>query len=103
MMVLIWNLLKSRQHDEEWNPACSGGRRSAFAHRQYPQVRVFAAGWSDHDRCLCCLNNLLVADVLRCGCSVAPTAEDHSLKTKQVEATAEQISRARKGNLGHRI
>ena len=55
-MEPIWKLLRSRQNDEEWNPLLRGSLRSAFANRQYPQLRVKAAGWSLHDRCLFCLN-----------------------------------------------
>ena len=55
-MEPIWQLLKSRQNDENWNPLLRGSLRSALANRQYPQCRVKAAGWSSHDRCLFCLN-----------------------------------------------
>ena len=103
MMVPIWDLLKSRQNDGEWNPACRGGLRSAFSGRQYPQVRVFAAGWSEHNRGLCCLNDLAVAEALNCGCSIAPASREQNLEAKQVVATAKQIAEAPIGNLNHSI
>ena len=59
LMDPIWQLLRSRQNDEDWNPTLRGGLRSVLANRQYPQVRVMAAGWSHHDRCLLCLHNIL--------------------------------------------
>ena len=37
LMAALWNLLKSKQNDEEWNPACRGGLRSAVSGRQYPR------------------------------------------------------------------
>lgn len=58
-MEPIWQLLNSRQNDDEWNPMLRGSFRSALANRQYPQCRVKAAGWSMHDRCFFCLNSLI--------------------------------------------
>ena len=33
-MEPVWELLRSRQNDEEWNPLLRGSLRSAFANRQ---------------------------------------------------------------------
>ena len=52
LMAPIWQLLRSKQNDEEWNATLRGGLRSVLANRQYPQVRVMAAGWAVHDRCV---------------------------------------------------
>ena len=41
-MEPIWQLLNSRQNDDEWNPMLRGSLRSALANRQYPQSRVKA-------------------------------------------------------------
>ena len=64
---------------------------------------MFAAGWSEHNRCLCCLSNPVVAEALKCGCSMAPAREEQNLEAKQVVATAKQIAEAPIGNLNHRI
>ena len=37
LMAPVWNLLKPKQNDGEWNPACRGGLRSALSGRQYPK------------------------------------------------------------------
>ena len=57
----IWSLLKSVQDDDEWNPLLRGSMRSVVANRQYPQVRVKAAGWDTHDRCLLCAVDIMMA------------------------------------------
>ena len=57
-MEPITKLLKSKANNEEWNPALRGSLRSAIAGRQYPQARIYAAGWADHSKCLFCLLNL---------------------------------------------
>ena len=58
-MEPIWQLLRSKQNDSEWNPMLRGSLRSALANRQYAQCRVMAAGWSLHDMCLFCLNSII--------------------------------------------
>ena len=63
-MAPVWNVLGSKKNDEEWNPACRGGLRSALSGRQYPQVRVFAAGWSERNRCILCLHDIVQADLV---------------------------------------
>ena len=44
LMEPITKLLRSKENNEEWNPALRGSLKSAIAGRQYPQARVFAAG-----------------------------------------------------------
>jgi len=61
----VWKLLKSRQNDEEWNAACRGALKSSLAGRQYPQTRVFAAGWPLHNRCILCLYNIVQEDAAK--------------------------------------
>ena len=46
LMEPIIKLLKSKDNNEEWNPALRGSLRSAIAGRQYPQARVYTAGWA---------------------------------------------------------
>ena len=58
-MQPIWSLLKSRQNDPEWNPALRGALASTQAGRQWPQTRVFVAGWSGHKKCLACLQAIV--------------------------------------------
>ena len=65
LMDPVWKLLKSRQNDEDRNPAGRGALKSALAGRQYPQTRVFAAGWSQHNRCILCLYDIVQADVAK--------------------------------------
>ena len=111
LMAPVRKLLKSRQNDEEWNPACRGALRSALAGRQYPQVRVFAAGWSEHNRCVLCLHDIVQADLPRGlsggGCSDelvrAWCSHEAEAGKKTVVATADQISRAPIGSSNHRI
>ena len=58
LMEPITKLLKSRANNENWNAALRGSFRSVIAWRQYPQARVFAAGWAVHNKCLLCLHKL---------------------------------------------
>ena len=59
LMEPITKLLKSKENTETWNPALRGSLKSAIAGRQYPQARVFAAGWATHNKCIFCLHNLV--------------------------------------------
>ena len=38
-----------------------------LAGRQYLQTRVFAAGWSEHNRCVVCLYDIVQADAAKNG------------------------------------
>ena len=64
---------------------------------------MFAAGWFEHNRRLCCLNNLVVAEALKCGCSRATAKEKQNLEATQIVAMPKQIAEAPIGNLNHRI
>ena len=108
-MEPITKLLKSKANNEDWNPALRGSLRSAIAGRQYPQARVFAAGWATHSKCLFCLQKLLSL-----GANTTRRTRIHGKKkqkeaTRQdkarhkAEATAEQITAAPVSSLGHRI
>ena len=132
-MEPITKLLKSKENSVNWNPALRGSLRSAIAGRQYPQARVFAAGWATHSKCLFCLHKLakLGAKTERraapprglaaaaaaaarpkatatAGVTAAADARKaHTAKQDKarykVEASAEQIAEAPVGSLGHRI
>ena len=108
-MEPIAKLLKSKENTETWNPALRGSLRSAIAGRQYPQSRVFAAGWATHNKCIFCLHNLvnLGASMARRTRIRGKTKSGDNKKVDKVrykvEATAEQIKEAPVGNLGHRI
>jgi hypothetical protein len=108
-MEPIWQLLNSRQNDDEWNPTLRGSLRSALANRQYPQSRVKAAGWSTHDRCLFCLNSL-IEDSMSC-CAMRDRCNEIKVEGKAkssrrnlgLEATPEVMAAAPKGTINHRI
>jgi hypothetical protein len=61
-MEPIWSLLKSQLNTLEWNPTLRGNLKSAITRRQWPQVRVKAAGWAAHDRCIACLQAAVELD-----------------------------------------
>ena len=67
LMEPIWSLLRSSQNIAEWNPTLRGSLRSAMCNRQWPQVRVFDAGWAQHDRCVLCLHSNVKDDRRRRG------------------------------------
>ena len=108
-MEPITKLLKSKANNEEWNPALRGSLRSAIAGRQYPQARVYAAGWSDHSKCLFCLQRLAgagTATARRLRISGKTKQEEVARRSKvghKVVATVEQIAQAPVGNLMHRL
>ena len=58
-MEPFWQLINSKVNNEQWNPDFRGCLKSAFAGRQYPQTRVMAAGWSDHNRRASCLSTIV--------------------------------------------
>ena len=107
-MEPITKLLKSKANNEDWNPALRGSLRSAIAGRQYPQARVFAAGWATHSKCLFCLHKLasLGATTIRRTRIYGKTKQEEPTRQdkvrNKVEATAEQIASAPVGSLGHR-
>lgn len=108
-MEPITKLLKSKANNEDWNPALRGSLRSVIAGRQYPQARVFAAGWAVHNKCLFCLHKLvsLGSRTTRRTRINGKTRQHEATRTDKakhkVEATAEQIAEAPVGSLGHRI
>ena len=54
------------------NGAHQAGLRAAFADRQWPQDRCWTAGWTEHDRCLLCIEE--AASHSHPGASHLPTA-----------------------------
>ena len=86
-MEPLWRLLNTKRKDTWWDEGHKAGLRSAAAGRQYPQVKVKLCGWSVHDRCLICLNDIVEEDAPYAG-TKKRTARD------PVVATAEQIGRA---------
>ena len=109
LMEPITKLLKSKANNEDWNPALRGSLRSAMAGRQYPQARVFAAGWAVHNKCLFCLHKLanLGSKASRRTRITGKTRQQEATRVDKVrhkvEATTEQIAAAPVGSLGHRI
>ena len=109
LMEPITKLLKSKENTETWNPALRGSLKSAIAGRQYPQSRVFAAGWAAHNKCIFCLHHLVelgasTARRTRIRGKTKPGEHKKLDKARyKVEATDEQIKEAPIGNLGHRI
>ena len=77
-MAPVCKVLKSKQNDEEWNPACRGALMSALVGRQYPQTRYFAAGWSEHSRCVLCLHDIVQADLAKSGMILGSVNEGSS-------------------------
>ena len=98
-MEPMWQLINSKVNNEQWNPDFRGCLKSAFAGRQYPQTRVMAAGWSDHNRCITCLSTIVDTE---------DTNTDATDKMKRsmrdpVVASPQQILKAPVGNSNHII
>ena len=104
-MEPIWQLLKPTAVDKQWTPAHQGCLRSVAANRQYTQARVKACGWSEHDRCLLCLSDIVDADDLQQQ-QQEQQQEIQAVRKRTardpVKATAEQILKAPRGDLIHR-
>ena len=96
IMEPLWQLLNAKTTSEDWNERHKAGLRSAAAGRQFTQSRVKLCGWSNHDRCLVCLNELVEKESPYVG-TKKRTVRD------PVEATDEQLERAPVGDLSHRI
>jgi len=107
LMEPIWKLIKSKAEGDEWNHHHRGGLKSAIANRQFPQVRMHACGFASHDKCLVCLNKLVEAE--RGGDTLGGDGHvDRGQEAKRsvkdtVEASEDQLRRAPKGDLTHRI
>jgi hypothetical protein len=85
-MEPIWQLLKAKSGDKDWTAVQKGCLRSVMAGRQFPQSRVKACGWSTHDRCLTCLNEIVETEFdyanQPCGaCRPPKTAKDTVVAT----------------------
>ena len=108
-MEPVWQLLRSKQNDDQWNPLLRCCLRSALANRQYPQCRVRAAGWSLHDRCLFCLNEAIEGALSCCEREERRRKIEEEGKAKScrrnllLEANPEILANTPKGTIGHRI
>ena len=98
-MEPLWQLINSKVNNEQWNPDFRGCLKSAFAGRQYPQTRVMAAGWADHNRCISCLSAIVDSEAVNTG------GVDKEKRTMRdpVVASPQQVLKAPVGNLNHRI
>jgi hypothetical protein len=81
-MEPLWQLLNSKVCNDDWNADLRGCLKSAIAGRQYPQTRVMAAGWAEHNRCIFCLSAAVDADDL------SSTAEDKASRHSRTPVTA---------------
>ena len=97
LMEPVWRLLAMKDTDD-WNGNHKGCLRSVLAGRQYPQVRVMAAGWAKHNRCLACLSKMV--DEAKGGHD-DDTMGKRSVR-HEVEATDDIMARAPIGDLNHR-
>ena len=84
LMEPVAKLLKSKENDENWNPALRGILKSAIAGRQYPQARAYAAGWATHNKCLFCLHSLTELGA-RTGSRTRPTSTETPPTALQVD------------------
>ena len=98
-MEPLWQLLNSKTNSEQWNPDFRGCLRSAFAGRQYPQTRVMAAGWADHNKCISCLSAIVDSETA----NLSEGEKEKRTMRHPVVASPEQILKAPVGNLNHRI
>ena len=62
MFEAIWSLMRSKTNDDTWGPKFRGALISQVSARQFTQARAFAAGWTDHNRCLACLQQIVIAE-----------------------------------------
>ena len=91
----LWQLLKPNTKEHNWTAAHRGCLRSVVANRQFTQSRVMQCGWALHDRCLLCLSRIVEAEGNEQGGSKRSVRD-------AIEATADQINRAPRGDLVHR-
>ena len=106
-MEPIWRILQPRARNADWTSQHQGGLRSAIAGRQFPQARMRAAGWAEHDPCLMCLNGIVGKEDGSTGISCSSVEPGLSPAKKsikeEVDATTEQRDKAPKGDLVHRL
>ena len=58
-MEPMWQLLRADGARAKLSWQEKGCLKSAMANRQFPQTRVEACGWSEHDRCILCLHKIV--------------------------------------------
>ena len=108
IMEPIWKLLKSKSRTDDWNHHHRGGLKSAMAKRQFPQTRMLECGFATHDKCLVCLSRIVDEDERTARGNDTEEVEDGNLaRTRSINdkvvASDEQLNRAPKGDLNHRI
>ena len=105
MFEAIWSLMRSKTNDDTWGPKFRGALISQVSARQFTQARAFAAGWTDHNRCLACLQQIVIAEESEGERELRLKREEAAKKagTCKVLATEDQIARAPVGNEFHRI
>ena len=59
-MEPLWKLLHSKRQDDGWNDGHNARFRSAFANRQWTQSRCHSAKLVAHNKCLLCLDDLMM-------------------------------------------
>ena len=86
-------------------PKLKGVLMSVVSARQFTQARVFAAGWSDHNRCLACLQRIALSEESEGERELRIKREEQSRKTGifRVQATEQQLAKAPVGNDFHRV
>ena len=60
----LWAALRHK-NASTWTSAHQASLKAAFADRQWPQDRGWAAGWAQHDRCILCVESAATARVIR--------------------------------------
>ena len=60
----LWKLLKAND-TALWSGKHKGGLKAAFTDRQWPQDRCWTAGWTEHDRCMLCVESATTTRVAR--------------------------------------
>lgn len=85
VMQPIWGLLGSKRNDDQWNSRHRAYLQSVIANRQWPQVRLKAAGLALHDRCMLCLQGSIEA------VRALKAARPHDHEWFVDEAKAEQL------------
>ena len=91
----LWAAL--RRTDPQWSRAHQASLRAAFADRQWPQERCWNAKWTQHDRCVLCVDSATQSRLTRHGTSCG------SAETPPEEPTHDDVSQAPVGSLIHRV
>ena len=108
-MIGIWQLLRSKEESGKWNHHFKGALKSTIAGRQYTQSRCHTAGFAKHNKCLVCVYNLVLQEMLarRTPGSVTdprrlPKTTRDELITTAADPPEAILQRCQVGNLHHR-